>query len=79
MRTSGILREHANALSWLARGGDVLVVLAAALIAYRWRVDVWPMHLPYQVALVLATLLVPLVFSSTGIYRSWRGGDDLDR
>ena len=52
----------------------MLMVLLAALIAYRWRVDLWPMDLFYQIAMVLALLLVPLVFSSAGIYRSWRGG-----
>ena len=74
MRSSGVLREYSTTLSFLTRLGDILMVLMAALVMYEWRVGQWPMHLYYQMAMLVAILLVPLVFSSSGIYRSWRGG-----
>jgi len=71
----GILKEYSATFSLLMRGGDIFVVLAAALIAYLLRLDQWPMPIQYQIAILLALLFVPLLFSAAGIYRSWRGGN----
>ena len=60
--------------SLVMRTGDVLMVLFAALLTYFWRFDSWEMSMNYQMATLIALLLVPLAFSSAGIYQSWRGG-----
>ncbi len=60
--------------SLVMRTGDVLMVLFAALLTYLWRFDSWEMSMNYQMATLIALLLVPLAFSSAGIYQSWRGG-----
>ena len=74
MFRSGILREHSVVFSLVMRTGDVLMVLFAALLTYLWRFDSWEMSMNYQMATLIALLLVPLAFSSAGIYQSWRGG-----
>ncbi len=74
MFRSGILREHSVVFSLVMRTGDVLMVLFAALLTYFWRFDSWEMSMNYQMATLIALLLVPLAFSSAGIYQSWRGG-----
>ncbi len=73
MLPRGILREYASALSFVARLIDVLCILAGAALAYAWRFDQWPMPVQYRMAIILGILLTLILFSSSGIYQSWRG------
>ncbi len=69
----GLLKEYASALSFVARIFDVLCVFLGALLAFFWRFDVWFMPTHYQTATLLSILFTLIVFTSSGIYRSWRG------
>ena len=77
MKTRGILREYASTFALLFRLFDMFVVLASGMVVYLWYIDRWPLTIQYQAALMVAVLLVPLTFSSVGIYRSWRGGSTI--
>ena len=71
----GILTDYSGTFAFFMRVGDVFVVLVAALIGYILRFDQWPIPVHYQIAILLAVLFIPLLFSAAGIYRSWRGGN----
>ena len=69
----GLLKEYASALSFVARFFDVLCIFLGAVVAYAWRFDQWPMPVQYRMAIILGVLLTLILFSSSGIYQSWRG------
>ena len=70
----GILKEHSATFASFMQLGDIFVVLAAAIVSYLLRLNQWPIPVHYQIAILLALLFIPLIFSAAGIYRSWRGG-----
>lgn len=55
------------------RLGDVLVLVAAACLAYWLRFDTGWLPMEYQRTVARAVILLLLVFGSSSIYRSWRG------
>jgi len=69
----GLLRRHANVLSYIARLLDLFCVFAGAFLAFVWRFKnpEFPTH--YVTAILLGLLLTILYFSLSGIYESWRG------
>jgi len=69
----GLLQEYAGTLSLIARLIDVACVFAGAILAYYWRFNNLSFPYFYEIAVVTAALLTPIVFSSSGIYTSWRG------
>ncbi|HHJ18753.1 MAG TPA: undecaprenyl-phosphate glucose phosphotransferase [Gammaproteobacteria bacterium] len=73
MLPRGILREYASVLSFVARFLDAFCIALGATVAYAWRFDHWPMPVQYRMAIILGVLLALILFSSSGIYQSWRG------
>jgi len=69
----GLLQEYANALSIVSRLIDVVCVLLGALVAYFIKFQDLVLPPQYQIAILLGILLTLIVFSSSGIYTSWRG------
>ena len=69
----GLLQEYAHALSVVARLIDVSCVLFGALVAYYIKFQDFSFPSQYQIAVLLGILLTVIVFSSSGIYTSWRG------
>lgn len=74
VRTRGLLNQFSDTLDNLLRGIDALLVAVAGLLAYLSYPGIWPMPPAYQLALLLAGLLTPLIFPTMQVYRSWRGG-----
>jgi len=69
----GLLQEYASALSLIARIIDIFCVLAGGALAFYWRFGHFNFPSDYQVALLISALLTLIVFSTSGIYTSWRG------
>jgi len=77
MRITGFFKKHNPALFYSVRIVDALAVFASGLLAFWWKFDVWILPNRYQIALLLATALVPLIFPRMGVYRGWRGANVL--
>jgi len=73
MLPRGLLREYSGSLSIVARGMDLVCVFLGGILAYLWRFEQWLMPQHYQIALLIALLLTVIFFTSSGIYKSWRG------
>lgn len=73
MQTRGLLREYASTISLLARTLDVLAIALAGWLAYVVRFYQWGLPQNYQLAILIGTLLVLVIFPMAGIYHSWRG------
>lgn len=73
MLPKGILREYSGTLSFIARILDLFCVFGGALLAYWWSFGNWDLPIHNQVAILLALLLSVIFFSSSVIYKSWRG------
>jgi putative colanic acid biosynthesis UDP-glucose lipid carrier transferase len=69
----GLLQEYASTLSLIARFIDIFCVLAAGALAYYWRFGNFNFPSHYEVAFLISALLTLIVFSTSGIYTSWRG------
>lgn len=69
----GLLRQHASAVSFVARGLDASAVVLAGWVAAATRLGTWVPPERYQVALLLGALLTLVVFPVFGVYQSWRG------
>ena len=69
----GLLQEYASALSFVARFIDISCVLIGGMFAYYWRFGNFIIPSYYEIALLIAALLTLIVFSTSGIYTSWRG------
>lgn len=74
LRTRGFLKQFSDTLDNLLRALDALLVALAGLLAYLIYPGDWPLPAEYQLALLLAALLTPLIFPAMKVYRSWRGG-----
>lgn len=74
MARSAWSKDHSTIFSGVVRCGDVFFTLIAGLGAYVLHLGWWPVPNTYQIAFVLAELLVLLLFPAFGLYRSWRGG-----
>lgn len=63
-------------LPLMIRVVDVLVVAFAGVLAYLWRFDVagFPIPSHYSQLMLTSALLLLVIFSGLGVYRSWRGG-----
>ena len=78
------IRQHAESdwrmaskftafFSWGLRLGDLVVVVAAGLLAYRLRFDSFDLPIEYVRSLVRGVLFALIVLNSSALYRSWRG------
>lgn len=69
----GMLQEYASTLSLIARLIDISCVVIGAVLAYIWRFgnSNFPQH--YEIAVLISALFTLIVFSTSGIYSSWRG------
>lgn len=67
-----ISRYHAL-LDILVRGGDIVLVLGAALLMNWIRFDTLHLENAYQNGIVRIALLTALIFPAFGLYKSWRG------
>ncbi len=65
-----------DVLPFLVKGGDVLIVAFAGALAYLWRfgIEGFPIPPSYSLLILTGALLLLVIFSGQGIYRSWRGG-----
>lgn len=73
MQTRGLLREYASTVSLVARTLDVLAIALAGWVGFALRFDHWALPQNYQIAILIGTLLVLVIFPMAGIYHSWRG------
>ena len=69
----GMLQEYASALGIVARLIDFFCVVIGAVLAFRWRFGNVDFPQFYDIAVILGSLLTLIVFSTSGIYTSWRG------
>jgi putative colanic acid biosysnthesis UDP-glucose lipid carrier transferase len=69
----GLLQEYAHALSIVARLIDIFCILLGAFVAYYIKFESFSVPSQYQIAILIGVLLAVIVFSSSGIYSSWRG------
>lgn len=69
----GLLQEYAHALSIVARLIDIFCILLGAFVAYFIKFESFSIPSQYQIAVLIGVLLAVIVFSSSGIYTSWRG------
>ncbi|MEW6111015.1 MAG: undecaprenyl-phosphate glucose phosphotransferase [Thermodesulfobacteriota bacterium] len=71
------LRISHDLIAFLVKGGDVFIVALAGALAYLWRFQVggFPIPLSYSMLMLAAALLLLVIFSALGVYRSWRGGN----
>lgn len=70
-------RNGHDTIGLLVKAGDVLMVALAGVLAYLWRFDVagFPMPSRYSMLILTSALLLLVIFSGLGVYRSWRGGN----
>jgi putative colanic acid biosynthesis UDP-glucose lipid carrier transferase len=73
MLPRGMLRQYSGTLSVVARILDAFCILGGAFFAFWWRFGGWEFPIHYQIAVLLALLLAVIFFSSSVIYKSWRG------
>ncbi|WP_372725491.1 hypothetical protein, partial [Immundisolibacter sp.] len=64
------MRQHASAVSFVARGLDASAVVLAGWVAAATRLGTWVPPERYQVALLLGALLTLVVFPVFGVYQS---------
>jgi putative colanic acid biosynthesis UDP-glucose lipid carrier transferase len=72
----GTLKRHADAANYALRGLDLLVMLAAGLVAFRLKFDTWrffDIYEFYWYPFIVAALLASWVFRRYGLYEPWRG------
>ena len=69
----GLLQEYASALTLVSRLIDIMCVLLGGVLAFYWRFQSFDIPQNYQIALLISALLALIVFSTSGIYTSWRG------
>ncbi|MDX2464736.1 MAG: undecaprenyl-phosphate glucose phosphotransferase [Porticoccus sp.] len=79
MLPRGLLREYSGVLSLVARALDVFCIVAACFMAFFWRFGHLDIPAQYQIAVIFSLLLAVILFSVSGIYRSWRGQDWLQQ
>ncbi len=65
-------RESSSALSITLRFCDVLAVIFSGWVAYILKFGAIPIEAHYISAILIAALLVILILSASGTYRSWR-------
>jgi putative colanic acid biosysnthesis UDP-glucose lipid carrier transferase len=65
--------SHSNLLTLIMQMADIGVVVSCFLMAHLYYFGHLAVDENYRDALILAVLLVPIIFTSTGCYRSWRG------
>lgn len=73
MLPKGLLKEYSRTLSLLVRGMDMLTVFAAGWLAYFLRFSSIALPSNHFLALCVAALATPIVFSFATIYQSVRG------
>jgi putative colanic acid biosynthesis UDP-glucose lipid carrier transferase len=73
MFPKGLLQEYAGALSLVSRFLDILCVVVGAVIAFLWKFGNFKFPQHYEIAVLITALLTLIVFSTSGIYTSWRG------
>ncbi|WP_455207217.1 undecaprenyl-phosphate glucose phosphotransferase [Kaarinaea lacus] len=69
----GLLQEYAVTLSLISRLIDVMCVIGGAVFAYFWRFEDLRFPHQYEIAVLIGSLLTLIIFSTSGIYTSWRG------
>src|SRR5688572_16752804 len=60
-------------VSFALRAGDLVVLVAAAILAYEYRFGLMSMPVAYQSTVARGVLFTLLVFGASSAYRSWRG------
>jgi len=60
-------------VAFALRAGDLIVLVAAAVLAYVYRFGVFDLPVAYQSTVARGLLFTLLVFGGSSIYRSWRG------
>lgn len=68
----GLVREYAPLMSVGFRMADAILILCAGLLSYVIKFGYQPLPVQYDLAYLISTLLVLIVFSVLGIYLSWR-------
>ncbi|MDQ1118416.1 MULTISPECIES: undecaprenyl-phosphate glucose phosphotransferase [Pseudoxanthomonas] len=68
-----LLSKYSAAADVLLRVSDIVVVVAAALIAYRLRFDTWLPAVGYRGVIGTTLLYAVICFTAFPLYRSWRG------
>lgn len=73
MRDKDLLSEHAYTLSWLVRLIDIVAIIFAGMLAYRYRFGSFAIIDQYRIAIAAGTILLPAIFSFAHIYAFLRG------
>lgn len=75
MSANGRFSSLYDSIALLVKGGDVFIVALAGALAYLWRFGVVGFPIPpnYSMLMVAGALLLLVIFSGLGVYRSWRG------
>jgi len=73
-------RNSHDAIGLVVKAGDVFMVALAGILAYLWRFGAagFPIPSHYIMLMLTGALLLLVIFSGLGIYRSWRGGNLAD-
>ena len=74
----GLLKEHSNAVTFIHRLLDWMLVLSCALASYAIYPGHWPLPAFYISALVLAVISVYTIFPYFSLYQAWRGASLLE-
>ena len=72
MLPKGLLKEYPNALAWILRCLDVATVVFAGCVAYEVKFGNWQIPDRYQIAMMVAGLLIPTIFRFFQVYESIR-------
>lgn len=72
MLPKGLLKEYHAILSFMIRLADMMMVFFAAWFAYFFRFGQWDLPKSYRIAIFIAVLMTPAVFSFFSIYKSVR-------
>ena len=68
-----LLSKYSAAADVFLRISDMIVVLGAALIAYRLRSGSWMPGADYRLVIGTSLLFAVICFNALPLYRSWRG------
>ena len=72
MLPKGLLKEHSRLISFILRAFDIAAVIIAGLVAYCYKFGHVHLAQHYVIALLIAAVLTPTVFTFFGIYESVR-------
>ncbi len=73
MLRKGLLQEYSQWLNGISRLLDLACVICGSYLGYVIQFGAWELPTHYQIATLFALFLAIIIFSSFGIYKSWRG------